>query len=135
MISEARVVLSGRANDVRAGAVIDLSGGGDLPGSAFISGRGGSVDVLATALADAGPGHGYSRAGSPVYALVPGAQPFAAPVGGAGALPATGQQVTIPDGCGLPGGTYTLMPARYALMPGAYRVEVGGMSAPRRSDG
>ena len=132
VISEARVVLSGRANDVQAGAVIDLSGGGDLPGSAFISGRGGSVDVLATALADAGPGHGYSRAGSPVYALVPGAQPFAAPVGGgAGALPATGQQVTIPDGVpGLPGGTYTLMPARYALMPGAYRVEVGGHVGP-----
>lgn len=128
VIGEPIVVLSGRSNDVQAGAQIDLSGGGNLPGSAFVSGRGGSVDVLTTALANAGPGHTYSRADNPVYALVPGAQPFAAPVaGGAGAMPAVGQQVTIPDGVpGLPAGTYTLMPARYALMPGAYRVELGG---------
>ncbi len=122
------VVLAGKSNDVRAGAIIDLSGGGDVLGGGFVTGRGGSVDVLSTALANAGPGYRYSNPGDAVYALVPGAQPGAAPVGaGAGDLPEVGRQVTIPDGVpGLKAGTYTLMPARYALVPGAYRVELAG---------
>ncbi|QOT82184.1 filamentous hemagglutinin family protein (plasmid) [Cupriavidus basilensis] len=127
----AGVTLAGKAFDVRQGATIDLSGGGELLGSGFVSGRGGSVDVLTTPLANAGPGYGFSAAGNKVYAIVPGAQPGVAPIdASAGAAPGVGRQITVPAGVpGLPAGTYTLMPARYALLPGAYRVEVGGQAA------
>ncbi|WP_051334611.1 filamentous haemagglutinin family protein [Bradyrhizobium sp. Ai1a-2] len=115
---------------VHAGASLDLSGGGALQGAAFISGRGGSVDVLTTALANANPGNSYSNASNKVYAIVPGVD-VAPPVGGnsakwTGNAPVVGQQITIPNGVpGLAAGTYTLLPANYALLPGAYRVELG----------
>ncbi|WP_160168976.1 filamentous hemagglutinin N-terminal domain-containing protein [Bradyrhizobium sp. Ai1a-2] len=120
--------LRGKSFKVASGALLDLSGGGDLQGAGFISGRGGSVDVLTTPLVNANPGYSYSSKNNQVYAIVPGVQPGAAAIDAtAGRAPAIGQQITIPGGIpGLPAGTYTLMPARYALQPGAYRVEVGG---------
>ncbi|MGO4686295.1 beta strand repeat-containing protein, partial [Hyphomicrobium sp. 2TAF46] len=111
---------------VEDGAVLDLSGGGDILGAGFVSGRGGSVDVLHNALADANPGFGYSASGNKVYAIVPNFKGGYAPVAADAANPAIGQQITIPAGVpGLAAGTYTLMPATYALLPGAFRVEVG----------
>ncbi|WP_219214284.1 two-partner secretion domain-containing protein [Variovorax boronicumulans] len=111
------------------GSVLDLSGGGDLRGAGFITGRGGSVDVLTTALANANPAaYAAAAQGSAVYAIVPGYASAYAPVvrdKGAGD-PAVGRQLTVGAGVpGLPAGTYTLLPASYALMPGAFRVEVG----------
>src|SRR5262249_29576577 len=114
--------------NVAAGAVLDLSGGGELTGAGFVSGRGGSVDILTTPLINSNPGYGYSSKGNAVYAIVPGRTAAYAPVvqeAGYGA-PLTGQQITIPDGVpGLPAGTYMLMPSSYALLPGAFRVELG----------
>lgn len=113
-----------------SGAILDLSGGGQLMGAAFVSGRGGSVDALLTALANANPANGNSSPQNSVYAIVPGI--VTAPVAGGyasawtGAVPAVGQQITIGNGVsGLSAGTYTLLPANYALLPGAYRVEIG----------
>lgn len=116
--------------ETRDGSVLDLTGGGELLGAGFISGRGGSVDVLRTAFAEANPGFGFSQTGNQVYALVPGYAGYAPAVTDA-PLSGVGRQVTIPSGVpGLPAGTYTLMPATYALLPGAFRVEVGqGASA------
>ncbi len=126
--SGGRLTLKGRSIVGEAGATLDLSGGGVLAGAGFISGRGGSVDVLTTPLVNANPANSYSAAGNGVYAIVPGYSSGYAPVDpGGGAAPGVGQQVTIPAGVpGLPAGTYTLLPGRYALLPGAYRVEVGG---------
>ncbi|WP_454902788.1 filamentous haemagglutinin family protein [Variovorax gossypii] len=116
--------------DAQAGSVLDLSGGGTLAGAAFVSGRGGSVDILTTPLANANPANRYSSAGNAVYAIVPGSKASYAPVSpeaGFGA-PAIGQQITVPAGVpGLPAGTYTLMPSNYALQPGAFRVEIGAV--------
>ncbi|AUC96260.1 filamentous hemagglutinin [Bradyrhizobium sp. SK17] len=110
------------------GAVIDLTGGGTLTGAGFVSGRGGSVDVLKTALVNANPVNSYSAAGNKVYAIVPGSADKYAPViatNGAGD-PVIGQQITLPSGVpGVPAGTYTLLPSSYALVPGGYRVELG----------
>ncbi|WP_171988090.1 filamentous haemagglutinin family protein [Hyphomicrobium sp. NDB2Meth4] len=107
-----------------SGARLDVSGGGALTGAAFVSGRGGSVDSLLNPLSKDGL----------VYAIVPGVS--TAPVAGGyfsawtGAVPGIGQTVTIPDGVpGLPAGTYTLLPANYALLPGAFRVELGRTGA------
>jgi filamentous hemagglutinin family protein len=108
------------------GSLIDVSGGGSLTGAAFISGRGGSVDVLQTALVNANPANTYSKASAQVYALVPGTASAYAPVTSDASMPAVGQQITLDHAVGdLPAGTYTLMPATYALLPGAYRIELG----------
>ncbi len=124
------VLLDAQYVDVHNSATLDLSGGGTLSGAGFISGRGGSVNVLTTALVNANPTTPMSKASDKVYAIVPGyASAYApvAPENGAGD-PAIGQQITVPAGVpGLPAGTYTLLPSNYALLPGAYRVELGAV--------
>ncbi|MGQ3122373.1 filamentous haemagglutinin family protein [Variovorax sp.] len=122
------ISLGGQHVVVEAGATLDVSGGGDLRGQGFVTGRGGSVDVLATPLYNANPaGNRYSAASNQVYAVLPGYASAYAPViadKGAGD-PAIGRQIQIGAGVpGLPAGTYTLLPSSYALLPGAFRVEV-----------
>ena len=59
--------------------------------------------------------------------------PRDASAGYAGSRPLPGETITI--GAGVPGlaaGTYTLLPAYYALLPGAFRVEVGRMRSRSR---
>lgn len=128
------VILGGQSVVAQEGSVLDLSGGGDLLGAGFISGRGGSTDARFNPLVQIGANGGFTLPGlssNPVYAIVPGNQsPYApvAPEGGA-VDPRIGQQITI--GAGVPGlaaGTYTLMPSTYALLPGAFRVEVNGLA-------
>ena len=125
------IVLDGQSIHVAKGAILDMSGGGTLSGAGFVSGRGGSVNVINTALVNANPATPLSKASDKVYAILPGYRSAYAPVApenGAGD-PATGQQITIPAGVpGLPAGTYTLLPSNYALLPGAYRVELGSGS-------
>ncbi|WZB76254.1 hypothetical protein WJ972_10730 [Achromobacter insuavis] len=122
------IEFTGRALTGYAGAALDLGGGGDLRGAAFVTGRGGSVDILRTPLVNANPVFRHSAAGNRVYAIVPGYAGQYAPVAPdtAGNEPEVGQTLTLAqDAGGLKAGVYTLMPAAYALMPGAYRVELG----------
>lgn len=124
--------------DAKAGAVLDLSGGGTVSGAAFTSGRGGSVDVLKTALANVNPAYAsFSDPDAKVYAIVPAYGNAAAPVAIDGhAQPVAGQQIVIPEGVpGLAAGTYTLLPAEYALMKGAFRVEIGRTAGPAAGRG
>lgn len=110
------------------GSVLDLSGGGTPAGAGFIPGRGGSVDVLKTAFANISPAfEGLSHSDNKVYAIVPSYGASAAPSAIDGhAQPSLGQQIVIPAGIeGLAAGVYTLLPAEYALMEGAFRVELG----------
>jgi filamentous hemagglutinin family protein len=129
--------LGGQHIAVEAGAVLDVSGGGNLRGEGFVTGRGGSVNVLATPLVNANPaGNRYSSASDQVYAILPGYASAYAPViadKGAGD-PVIGRQIQIGAGVpGLPAGTYTLLPSSYALLPGAFRVEVA--SQPSKTPG
>ncbi len=121
---------------VDKGALLDLSGGGNLTGAGFISGEGGSVDILSTPLVNANPIlNSFSSSTNSVYAIVPGFQGYAPGAGGrstpySGGIPSIGQQITLPSGIpGLAAGTYTLLPANYALLPGAFRVELGSNSS------
>ncbi len=124
------ITLGFRDVDALPGSLLDLSGGGELTGAGFVSGRGGSTDARYSPLVRNNPKGGFTLpglAGNPVYAIVPGVQPGYAPAGGeAGAsAPGLGQHITIGAGVpGLPAGTYTLMPSTYALLPGAFRVEI-----------
>ncbi|SEK14760.1 MULTISPECIES: filamentous haemagglutinin family protein [unclassified Variovorax] len=132
------VSLVSHAVDVHAGAVVDLSGGGELTGTAFLPGRGGSVDARMNPLMQrSADGHGFVLPGlatNPVYAIVPGMSAAYAPVNGASgekgaSSAAVGRQITIGAGVpGLPPGTYTLLPSTYALLPGAFRVELNGLA-------
>ncbi|SFB47423.1 filamentous hemagglutinin family N-terminal domain-containing protein [Pseudomonas sp. NFIX10] len=135
------VILGGKSVEGQEGSVLDLSGGGDLLGAGFISGRGGSTDARFNPLVQIGTNGGFTLPGlssNPVYAIVPGNQSQYAPVAPEGGAvdPRVGQQITI--GAGVPGlaaGTYTLMPSTYALMPGAFRVEVNGLAGQGLSTG
>ncbi len=131
------LALLGQAVLVQAGSLIDLAGGGKLTGAAFVSGRGGSTDVLTTPIGALGSGiaaaEGLTLAADPVYAIVAGPQPLVAtPSAAAGAatayagsMPVIGEQIVIPAGVpGVPAGRYTLEPSNEALLPGGYRVEL-----------
>ncbi|WP_448130967.1 filamentous haemagglutinin family protein [Stenotrophomonas rhizophila] len=130
---EPAVEFRSHAVNAQAGAVLDLSGGGELTGAAFLSGRGGSTDARLNPLVQMDR-DGFTLPGlstNPVYAILPGVQAGQAPIGaerGAGD-PAIGQQITLGAGIpGLPAGTYTLLPSSYALLPGAFRVERNGLA-------
>jgi filamentous hemagglutinin family protein len=104
------VVLDAPRVDQQAGAIVDLSGGGDLHAYEFVPGAGGSTDVLAQ------PG---------TYAIVPSYTAAVAPIDatyGAGFDLEVGTRITLGEGAGVPAGTYLLLPARYALLPGAYKL-------------
>ncbi|GGB95598.1 hypothetical protein GCM10007205_01040 [Oxalicibacterium flavum] len=130
-----RVQLTADSIDVQKDALIDLSGGGKLTGAGFLTGRGGSTDARLHPLVQMAADSGFvlpELATNPVYAIVPGVQAGVTPIAaekGAGD-PMIGRQITIGDGVpGLAQGTYTLLPSSYALLPGAFRVELNGLAA------
>lgn len=97
---EKKITLKGKDVAVRGGAVVDISGGGDLHAWEFVPGPGGSHDILNL------PG---------MYAILPSQASGASD---------TGQRVWLAGGNGLAAGWYTLLPARYALLPGAYAIQM-----------
>lgn len=130
---------------VASGAAIDLRGGGTLAGAGFTAGRGGSADVLRTPLLSLSGGAAVALGlaqteavvpaglADPVYAILPGYQsayaPPSTPATSGTSVPALGEYVTIGNEVpGLAAGTYTLLPATYALLPGAFRVELTSVS-------
>ncbi len=133
------ITLAGARIAVDSGAVLDLSGGGDLRGAGFVSGRGGSIDARMHPLMQMSS-DGFvlpDLASHAVYAIVPGYHAAYAPADGGGAVaPAVGRQVTLSaqDVPGLPAGTYTLLPSQYALLPGAFRVEISHDASGRSTD-
>jgi len=113
------VTLNGSIVNMASGAVVDVSGGGDLLAYQFTPGTGGKVDVLA------GDANG-------MYAIIPSlagqSTPYDPEMWKDSSL-TTGSSVYIAGGAGVPAGVYQLLPARYALMPGAYLVSaVNGYS-------
>ncbi len=133
------------------GSTIDLRGGGTLAGEGFVAGRGGSADILKTPLLDITGAAAVANADAqvaavaplnsndPVYAILPSYAGNYAPAAFAqqdeGYTPTlAGEQITV--GAQIPGlkpGTYTLLPAYYALLPGAFRVELTSGTLPAGS--
>lgn len=121
-ISAANVTMS-------AGSTVDLSGGGKVYAQEWVPGTGGSRDLLnrvnTTYSSGATPTQTPLYADDrPIYAVIPG---FNSPIaaydpsfGYTGS--AVGQSVYLSGVKGLPDGVYTLLPAQYATVPGAFRV-------------
>lgn len=112
------------------GARVDLSGGGDLQASEWVPGTGGSRDLLSSTNTSYASGSATQvplyADGRTVYAIVPGVQTPVAASDAAfeqkGGTPALGSAVHLSGVPGLADGDYTLLPAKYATLPGAYRV-------------
>ncbi|MDT7933698.1 MAG: filamentous hemagglutinin family protein [Sphingomonadaceae bacterium] len=124
--------IAGSAIDLRQAATVDLTGGGEVYAYEFIPGVGGSRDVLSRLNSDQFSGNGGFQFadGRQVYAIVPGLSTKALaafdPIYSAdyAALygPNVGRSVALSGVNGLPDGSYTLLPARYALLPGGVRI-------------
>lgn len=106
------VNLTGDVLDLQGDAVIDVSGGGDIFAYEFVAGVGGSHDWL-TGYRD--EDFNWVDDASEVFAVVPSFDVDPS-------KPNAGPQVYLSGGSGLAAGYYTLLPARYALLPGAFRV-------------
>ena len=148
-----QLTLAGGTIDVAEGARMDGRGGGDVFAYEFVSGTGGSRDVLdrfnrdvfSSNDYDPATGIGYQFADRrQVYAIVPADQArsiaaydpiysadYQSAAGGDLYGANVGLSVTLDGGNGVPAGEYVLLPAHYALLPGAYRVvENVGATAP-----
>ncbi|MBN9505341.1 MAG: filamentous hemagglutinin family protein [Altererythrobacter sp.] len=134
------VRLSAGTVDLQDGAVVDLSGGGDLLGYSFGSGTTGRVNVLAPG-EDAGfailPGYdGPTPAPINAFPLFDQAGwQYSSPGGNTGRGFQTGtsdlrlrvgDQVYLQGVPGLAAGYYTLLPAAYALLEGGLLVKPAG---------
>ena len=109
---EKRIELKGAKVSVIAGASVNLSGGGDLYAAEFLPGPGGSRDVLADPA---------------MFAVLPSLGNKVAPFDfqyASGTSLKPGDSVYLSGGAGLAAGTYTLLPAQYALLPGAFAVQL-----------
>ncbi|WP_298191391.1 filamentous haemagglutinin family protein [Novosphingobium sp.] len=131
-----QLVLSGADITIGTGAKIDGRGGGDVFAYEFVSGTGGSRDVLSRLNADAfssNDGLQYAD-GRQVYAILPvekaglvaGYDPIYSDDYGAGTGDlygaSAGRTVHLDGGPGVPAGDFLLLPAHYALLPGALRL-------------
>lgn len=107
-------------------AIVDVSAGGDLFSSEWIDGAGGSKDIFVQ---------------PNTYAILPSLGAEFAPVDtklSATSAPVDlGKTVYLTGVPGLADGNYTLLPARYALMPGAFLVQanptVGAKQIPKQA--
>lgn len=108
-------ILSNSSNiDFQDNAILDVSGGGDLIASEFVPGLNGTQNILDSVLF---PNN---------FAIVPTLGSDFAPidiVNSNNFSLAIGTQVVLESGVnGLPAGRYTLLPASYAVLPGAFLV-------------
>jgi filamentous hemagglutinin family protein len=117
------VTIAGENVTTRAGSVVDIQGGGDLYAYRWLSGNGGSTDILSTNTSFAViPGYGANYALYAPYNTSPATTNLGTDAGYVNSTLAVGDSVYLSAGSGLPAGTYTLLPARYALLPGAFLI-------------
>ncbi len=111
-VPDRRVVLQADDISYAEGSIVDISGGGDLYAWEFLPGIGGSVDNLLPENAEG------------AFAVIPGFSDYAPfdHFSWQGAGIDVGKQVHLQASNLLPEGDYTVLPARYALMPGAYLI-------------
>ncbi|RFO95777.1 filamentous hemagglutinin [Rhodoferax lacus] len=109
------VSMSGASVDMQTGSTVNVAGGGNLQAYEFTVGPGGSRDILADAN---------------VYAVVPSFKGGFAPTDPQESFNLrAGTSIYLSGMPGLAAGTYTLLPAHYALLPGAFAVRLDTASS------
>ncbi|CAD6878755.1 hypothetical protein [Methylomonas albis] len=112
---EKKLVLQAPEVILSQGSTVDISGGGDLYGYEFQAGSGGSDDYLK-------PGSATYEGG---FAVIPNLGSDIAPYDyyeSVGSGIELGSKVYLSGSADLPAGEYTVLPAHYALLPGAFLV-------------
>ncbi|MBB4425814.1 filamentous hemagglutinin family protein [Bradyrhizobium sp. CIR48] len=104
-LPEKRVTLEAPTVELAPGSVVNIKGGGDLMAWEHVPGPGGSHDMLAL------PG---------LFAVMPA---FGGATTPSSASIRSGDRIWLDAGSGLPAGWYTLLPASYAMLPGAYAIQ------------
>jgi filamentous hemagglutinin family protein len=118
-----RVALEGAKVDIQKDAQVDLHGGGDVLGIEFVPGNGGDSD---TTLKD----NTFAiipksrLAGKPFDADIAALKDIGFGVGSSKQDTAIYDSLIVGAGGTVPAGEYALLPARYALLPDAYLVQV-----------
>ncbi len=135
------VHILGQQVQLQTGSTVDIAGGGDLYAYQFIPGTGGNKDILAstgsipssTSFAIL-PGYSLAYAPDGTYAQSANlATNGVADVGYFNTSLALGEQVYLNASKDLAAGFYTLLPARYAALPGAFLISPGTGGAPGAS--
>ena len=112
-----QITLSGRSVTTAAGSELDISGGGDLFAFRWIEGNGGPSDILTSSTSFAVmPGYKFD------YAPFGAFNDLADDAGFVNSAISAGDKIYLSGGGGLAAGSYTLLPARYAMLPGAFLV-------------
>ncbi|OQW78620.1 MAG: hypothetical protein BVN35_02865 [Proteobacteria bacterium ST_bin11] len=112
---EKRVVLSAPVVDIQQGSVVDVAGGGNLQSYEFVPGAGGDNDYLQLGSASYQGG----------FAILPSLDAAWAPFDhyeSQGFAYAPGAKIRLGGSADLAAGDYVILPARYALLPGAYLI-------------
>ncbi len=113
-----QLTLSAPSVNLKTGASVDISGGGDVAAFEFVSGSGGTTDVLAQP-------NTYAILPAANLASLPiSADPLLAQNSGLAGAGSAYNSIRIGAGGPLPAGTYLLLPANYALLPGGYMVQL-----------
>ncbi|UCV05448.1 filamentous hemagglutinin N-terminal domain-containing protein [Dechloromonas denitrificans] len=137
-------------SEVKTGAKLDLSAGGEAIAAEFTPGPGGKTDILATLVRNEAEMAAANNGAATVFAVLPGWNGQFAPQDSQAGYYNVSNPVAVKDsegnvsyrydsvptlkagdqvqlaanGSGLAAGSYTLLPARYALLPGAWLVTV-----------
>jgi filamentous hemagglutinin family protein len=125
LIDKQVVLNAGPTGKVTLGAtaLVDAQGGGDVYAREFIAGPGGSKDIFTGAAGGAFAVMPLASANVTGYAASDRAIMGARDANGASSNLTPGQQITFGDNGVLPAGTYVVLPAAYASMPGAYLIK------------
>lgn len=118
-----RINISAVAIDNQQGSVIDIRGGGDLYAYRWVKGLLGSRDILASTGSFAViPGYGAGYAPYAPFNPTSQATNLGADPGYVNSTLSVGDRIYLAGNDSLSAGVYTLLPARYALLPGAFLV-------------
>lgn len=119
-LTQKSINISGISVNSMEGSVIDIRGGGDLFAYRWVPGNGGSRDILASTTSFAVvPGYSANYAEYAPFNPAPLSPGLDGATGYVNNALRVGDRVHLGEAAGLPEGDYTLLPARYALLPGA----------------
>jgi filamentous hemagglutinin len=114
-LTRSAINISGLSVSSLEGSAMDVAGGGDLLSYRWVQGNGGTNDILAESFGSFAilPGYGFDYAPYADFNIGSFSSAYK------NSQLAIGDQIFLGSGSSVPAGTYTLLPARYALLPGA----------------